>query len=135
MNQDLCEQVSVHRSRPGLGQGLFVTRSFEKGDFIMEYTGRRIPTQYADTLKTRYLFALDDEWTIDGSSRSNLARYINHSCDPNCEAEIHDERIYVLSTRNIVAGEELTIDYGNEYFDEFIRPFGCKCIRCSTHSR
>ncbi|MBI4080023.1 SET domain-containing protein [Candidatus Kaiserbacteria bacterium] len=102
------------------------------GKLIAEYTGVRIPTSYADTLKTRYLFALDDEWTVDGSARTNIARYINHSCEPNCEAEIHDGRIYILSTRDIQAGEELTIDYGDEYFDEFIRPTGCKCRKCGA---
>ncbi|MBI2612455.1 SET domain-containing protein-lysine N-methyltransferase [Candidatus Kaiserbacteria bacterium] len=135
MNRTSCEQVSVHRSRSGLGRGLFAEQNIPAGECVAEYTGVHIPTRYADTLKTRYLFALDDEWTIDGSARDNLARYINHSCMPNCEAEIHDGRIYILSTRDIALGEELTIDYGDEYFDEFIRPHGCKCVRCLTHSR
>lgn len=100
------------------------------GEFVVEYTGRHIPTSYADTLKTRYLFELDDEWTIEGSAKDNLARYINHSCSPNCEAEIRDGRILIYTARTIAAGEELTIDYGDEYFEEFIRPVGCKCERC-----
>lgn len=97
---------------------------------IAEYVGTRIPTAYADTLKTRYLFALDEEWTVDGSGPENIARYINHACVPNSEAEIHDERIYIVATQNIARGEEITIDYGDEYFDEFIRPQGCKCQTC-----
>lgn len=131
MSRTSCEQVSVRRSRTGLGRGLFAERYLNTGEFVAEYTGARVPTPYADLLKTRYLFALDDEWTIDGSARTNVARYINHSCDPNCEAEIHDGRIYILSTRDIDVGEELTIDYGDEYFDEFIRPHGCKCQKCA----
>jgi SET domain-containing protein len=125
------ERLRVRTSRPGLGRGLFTLTMREAGELIAEYTGNRIPTPYADTLKTRYLFALDENWALDGSSKSNIARYINHSCVPNCEAEIHDGRIFILATRGIAAGEELTIDYGGEYFDEFIRPVGCKCERCT----
>src|SRR3989344_6998531 len=130
MDDISCVQVMVRRSRPGLGRGLYAAGSIQKRDFIVEYTGVRIPTLYADTLKTRYLFELDHEWTVDGSMQNNLARYINHSCAPNCEAETHDGHIFVFATRDIEAGEELTIDYGDEYFDEFIRPIGCKCSRC-----
>lgn len=98
----------------------------------MEYTGKKIPTHVADALKTRYLFELDSEWTIDGEEESNIARYINHACTPNAEAEIHDDRILISATRDILPGEEITIDYGEEYFDEFIRPAGCKCQACCS---
>jgi hypothetical protein len=120
------------KSRRGLGLGLFTKHDIRSGEFVVEYTGSRIPTKHADTLKTRYLFEVDEDWTVDGSSRTNLARYINHSCNPNCEAEIHNGRIYICAVRNIKAGEELSIDYGEEYFDEFIRPSGCKCERCAV---
>jgi len=126
-----AKTVMVQKSRPGLGHGLFASEAIKKGSFIAEYIGKRIPTSYADTLKTRYLFALDDEWTIDGSGSENIARNINHACEPNAEAEIHDDRVYILATKDIAKGEEITIDYGEEYFDEFIRPVGCKCRRCS----
>lgn len=131
MNEARHLEVVVRRSRPGLGRGLFAARRFGKSDFVVEYTGIHIPTRYADTLKTRYLFELDQEWTIDGSSRKNLARYVNHSCEPNCEGEIHDGHILVVALRDIAQGEELTMDYGGEYFDEFIRPAGCKCTKCT----
>src|SRR3990167_2236094 len=123
---------TVRRSRPGLGLGLFSRRAFEAGDFIVEYAGERIPTPLADTLKTRYLFELDEEWTINGESERNIARYINHSCEPNAEAETHNDRILISAVRPIHAGEEITIDYGDEYFDEFIRSKGCKCERCTN---
>ena len=115
---------------PGLGHGLFATASHKKGDFILEYTGQRIPTVAADASRSRYLFEIDREWTIEGSSRANIARYINHSCAPNCEVELRDGHILIYATRNIERGEEFTIDYGEEYFDEFIRPVGCKCRHC-----
>lgn len=128
-------EVVVKRSRPDVGKGLFARRDIAQGDFIVEYTGRKIPTMVADTLKTRYLFELDQEWTIDGQTLSNIARYINHSCLPNSEAETHDDHILIHATTDIKAEEEITIDYGEEYFDEFIKPHGCKCDRCATSSR
>lgn len=124
-------RFAIRKSRPGLGHGLFATAPIRTGDFILEYTGTRIPTKLADTLKTRYLFEIDRAWTIDGSSRSNIARYINHSCVPNCEAEIRDGAILIYASRDIKRGEEITLDYGQEYFDEFIKPAGCKCDHCA----
>jgi SET domain-containing protein len=121
----------IQESRPGVGQGLFAATPIRKGDFILEYTGEKIPTKLADTLKTRYLFEVDENWTIDGETESNTARYINHACEPNTEAEIEEGKIMIYATRNIKMGEELTIDYGEEYFDEFIRPVGCKCANCA----
>ena len=124
-------RFAVKNSRPGTGLGLFATADINQGDFILEYTGERIPTRIADELTTKYLFEIDSEWTIDGASRSNTARYINHDCHPNTEAEIdEDDRIMISAISNIAVGEELTIDYGDEYFNEFIRPSGCKCASC-----
>ena len=74
-----------------MGDGLFATVPIKKGEFIMEYTGERLPTAIADERESRYLFEIDEDWTIDGSDKSNTARYINHSCDPNAEAEIVEE--------------------------------------------
>ena len=75
----------------------------------------------------KYLFEIDDKWTIDAEQGGSVARYINHSCEPNTEAEIIDGRIVISAISNIKNGEEITIDYGDEYYDEFIRPYGCKC--------
>lgn len=125
------EVYAIRRSRPGLGRGLFARRGIAAGDFVAEYTGERIPTAYADRIKTRYLLEIDERWTVDGSIRSNVARYINHSCEPNCEGQLRDGRVCIHAARDIRAGEEFTLDYGDEYFDEFIRPAGCKCSRCA----
>ena len=124
-------RFTIRKSAPGLGQGLFANAKIRKGDFVLEYTGKRIPTPAADRMKSRYLFEIDERWTVDGSSRANTARYINHSCDPNTSAEILAGRIMIFAVRAIKKGEELTIDYDKEYFDEFIRPAGCKCWKCS----
>lgn len=130
----LQAKFAVRKSRPGLGHGLFATALLRRGDFVLEYSGKRIPTARADALKSRYLFEIDRQWTIDGSSRANIARYINHSCEPNCEGDIRDGHVLIHTARDIKRGEELTIDYGAEYFDEFIRPTGCECESC-TRSR
>ena len=111
----------------GTGKGLFALLNIPSGEFIIEYTGEKIPTSVADNHPGRYLFEVDTDWTINGENESNTARYINHCCDPNAEAEIQDSRIYILATKNIKADEEITIDYGQEYFDEFIKSVGCKC--------
>jgi len=117
----------VKRTVAGSGLGLFTTQPIKKGSFVIEYTGKKIPTNIANEMTTKYLFEIDKDWTIDGSARSNLARYINHSCDSNCEAEEEGGRIMIYAFRTIAAGEELTYDYGDEYYDEFIKPIGCKC--------
>ena len=122
---------AIRKSRPGCGLGLFATDGFKTGEFVIEYTGKKIPTKEADDLNTRYLFEVDKHWTIDGSVRSNIARYINHSCFPNCESDVEEGRIIIRALRDIEAGEELSFDYGEEYFDEFIKPQGCKCDACA----
>jgi SET domain-containing protein len=121
------KRFSVRRT-PGRGLGLFSNVAFKKGDLVLEYTGEKIPTALADTLTTRYLFEIDEHWTIDGSARGNIARYINHSCDANCETEISkDDKILITAVKKIWPGDELSYDYGDEYFDEFLKPLGCRC--------
>ncbi len=122
------KKYRIKRSQTGLG--LFAAQDIETKEFIAEYTGKKIPTTHADTLDTKYLFEVDETWTIDGSTRGNVARYINHSCFPNAEADVIDGHILIHAIRTIETGEEITIDYGEEYFDEFIKPFGCKCEAC-----
>lgn len=116
------------------GFGLKTLRDWDKGDLIIEYTGKKISHAEADKKPNRYQFDLDKKWTIDGSGRSNLARYINHSCRPNCEAVHYTDtnEIGIEAKRAIKAGEELTYDYGKVYFDEYIKPIGCRCEKCVT---
>jgi len=123
-------RFEVRGGRPGTGQGLFARALFRKGDFILEYTGEKISSKLADELPSRYLFEIDERWTIDAEHNEGLARYINHACEPNTEAEIERGRINIYAARDIRPGEELTINYGEEYFDEFIGPVGCKCPAC-----
>jgi uncharacterized protein len=126
MNQ-LGVDFEIRESGPGKGKGLYALRDFEFGEYLLDYTGKKIPTKVADEMTTRYLFELNAKWTIDGEDESNIARYINHACDPNVEAEIKGSRIRIHAARDIEEGEEFTIDYGDEYFNEFIKPHGCLC--------
>jgi len=117
----------VKESAPGVGLGLFAAAAIRKGEFVIEYTGRKIKTKEADASDSRYLFEIDKDWTLDGPPEINTAGYINHSCDPNCESDIMDGHVMICAIKDIAPGEELGFDYGQEYFDEFIKPHGCKC--------
>ena len=128
-------RFEVRNSRPGTGLGLFAISPIKKGDFILEYTGASIPTDIADESPSRYLFEVDEKITLDGDTDDNTAKYINHDCHPNTEAEIDDGKILIHAVRDIAVGEELTIDYDTEYFDEFIRASGCRCASCASGLR
>lgn len=120
--------LQVKRSRAGLG--LFADEDIPKDAFVIEYFGEVIPTEEADLRGGKFLFDISKTKVVDGKSRANIARYINHACKPNCETDVRGGRIYVYTRRKIKKGEELSYDYGKEYFDEFIRPHGCQCVSC-----
>lgn len=114
------------------GLGLFALVDFKKGELIIEYTGERISEAEANRRGGKYLFELNDKWTIDGKGRENTARYLNHACKPNCEPELDDKErhIYIYAKKNIKAGEELTYNYGKVYFDDLIGKYNCLCASC-----
>lgn len=124
--------VRVGRSRTGLG--LFATDLIKKGSRVLEYRGRKITTKQAiwieDNTENRYVFEINDKWSIDGSPRWNMARYVNHSCRPNVEAYQYAERIFYRAKWTIQPGSEVTVSYGRDYFTTFIKPIGCKCDTC-----
>lgn len=122
------EGLKVKKSNAGLG--LFATRDFKKGERIIEYFGREISKAEEYTSKSKYLFEINSRKTIDGTIRENFARYINFSHKPNCEPNIVKSRIWIDAIKGIKAGDELTYDYGKEYYDEHIKPFGCRCAAC-----
>lgn len=120
----------VKRSKAGFG--LFAGEPISKGCFVIEYKGPILDNKTADKKAGRYLFRLDRRRTIDGSVRWNTARYINHSCAPNCEAINEGDRIAIYAKKNIAAGEEFFYNYGKEYFDEFLKNT-CLCARCEMN--
>lgn len=101
------------------GRGVFAARTIPKGTRIVEYRGRRISYQLATELYPdegggpthTFLFELDHDMVIDAGQRGNAARWINHSCKPNCEAVDEDGRIFIEAIRTIRPGEELGYDY------------------------
>ena len=121
--------LRVGRSKSGLG--LFARAPIKKGQFIIRYRGKKIRTEDTEELDTRYLFEINNRWTIDGSSRSNRARYINHACRPNAEVYFVKHVIKIWAIKNIKPGDEITYHYGRNYFDAFIRDVGCKCKACA----
>lgn len=118
----------VKRSKTGLG--LFAGERIPKGACIIEYVGRTISEEEAYTSRSKYLFEINKKKTIDGRPKWNKAGYINHSCRPNAIPEIRKGRVYIMATRTITEGEELNYDYGDEYFNDYIKPVGCKCAKC-----
>jgi SET domain-containing protein len=119
----------VGRSRTGLG--LFAVAPIKKGAFIVEYWGKPMRSEEADKLYTKYLFDLGNGWTIDGADRSNVARYANHSCKPNAEARVGRRSVRIYAAKTIRPGDEITYDYGREYFEQILEPIGCKCAACA----
>ena len=101
--------------------------------FIATYRGRRVTNDEAERLDTRgakFLFEINSRWTIDGSPRWNLARYINHSCRPNAKPVGRKGGIVFVALRRIEPGEEITFDYGKEYHQHFVENGGCRCAPC-----
>lgn len=126
-------QSSVH------GKGVFAKRDLHKGELIFEYKGelitweealRRHPHDPSQPNHTFY-FHIDDGHVIDGGRKGNSARWINHSCRPNCEAEQDGQRVFVYARKAIPAGRELFYDYGlildEPYTKALKKEFACHC--------
>lgn len=121
------------------GKGVFARKRIRKGERIIEYVGRKLPEAEADELYGDYnepdgivlLFTLENGMVIDGAVGGNDARYINHSCKPNCEAVIEDDRVFIEAISDIRKGEELTYDYcltiDPEDTEEDIVRYRCLC--------
>jgi uncharacterized protein len=123
---------STRVGRCATGLGLFATKPIKRGGYIATYRGPRIPTAEAERREARgarYMFTIDSRWTIDGSPRWNLARYINHSCRPNASAVGRNGGIVIVAARRIEPGEEITYDYGREYLELFFK-HDCRCPAC-----
>lgn len=116
------------------GLGMFATETIPKGARIAEYTGPLIANEEVEKRSGKYFFGVNSKWSIDGSPRSNIARYINHSCGPNAEAIISGRRVWIWSRRRIRVGEEIVYDYGKEYFEGVIEPEGCRCEKCRSET-
>ena len=113
------------------GLGLFTLDPIPKGKRLIEYVGPYVTNEEVEKRYTgKYFFGVNSKWSIDGTPRYNTARYINHSCRPNCEAIIQGRRVWIWSKRAIKIGEELSYNYGKDYFDIHLKPDGCRCGKC-----
>ena len=125
-------RVRVGKSRIA-GQGLFTVQDIKKDTRILPYVGERISKKESVKRLTQgnvYIFTFSDQYDIDGKVLGNSARYINHSCDPNCEVEITRRSIWIVAIRDILTGEELSYNYGYgmETYGDF--PCNCKAKNC-----
>jgi SET domain-containing protein len=115
------------------GLGLFATRSIKKRSRIAEYKGPLLDFKTAEKAENRgnrYLYEISKNITIDGAGRSNVARYANHSCNPNADTYSVKHRVFIRALRNIKPGEEIVYDYGIDYLKNVIGRSNCKCSRC-----
>ena len=120
--------LRVGRSKTGLG--LYAESVIPKDACVIEYTGVEITKEQEDKSRSKYLFEIHARKTIDGAPRWNTARYINHSCRPNCEPNIHKGRVFIHARRKIKPGEELSYDYGTNYFKQYLKDI-CACPKCA----
>ena len=130
----------IQARRSGIhGKGVFALQDIAEGETIIEYVGeiitwkeaqRRHPHDPKDPNHTFY-FHVDEDLVIDALYGGNASRWINHSCDPNCEADEQDGRVFIKALRNILPGEELCYDYGlvidERYTPALKRQFACHC--------
>ena len=110
------------------GLGAFAKGTIPKQTRVIEYTGQKIPK--SESLRrcaqhNEFIFTLSPDQDLDGNTPANLARFINHSCAPNCEAELDEERIWIVALHDILTGEEITINYGFDLED--YRQYPCQC--------
>jgi len=121
------------RGSPIHGTGGFAKTAIGKGTRILEYVGERISKD--ESLRrceqnNAFIFTLNEEQDLDGNVAWNPARFINHSCAPNCEAELENDHIWIIATRDIGAGEEITFNYGYDLDDYKDCPCCCGAPNC-----
>jgi len=115
------------------GLGVFATRAIKKRTRLAEYKGPILnfaDAERAEARGNRYLYEISKHRTIDGATRGNIARYFNHSCNPNAESITWRGRVFIKTLRAIKPGEEITYDYGTDYLKNVIGRSRCKCSRC-----
>ena len=139
MANKLCEV----RESPIHGRGLYATAKIKEGTDIIQYIGEKISKEEStrraleweeQARKTGeglvYIFELDDEWDLDGREGENPARYMNHSCDGNCEAINYEGEIWITARKDIEDGEELVYDYGYDMEHFLDHPCLCGADNC-----
>ena len=125
-------RIQVRRSGVH-GKGVFALQDLPEGETLIEYVGEKISkteSLHRCEANNERIFALDEQHHLDGNVPGNPARFINHSCAPNCEAELADGRIWIVALRDIKAGEELTFNYSYDLEDYREHPCRCGAAGC-----
>lgn len=128
----MSELISFRQS-PIHGMGGFANRPVAAGTRVIEYGGQKITK--AESLRrceenNWFIFALDDQYDLDGAVGWNPARFINHSCNPNCDAELVDGHIWIIARRDIASGEEITFNYSYDFESYKEHPCHCGAPNC-----
>ncbi len=121
----------VGRARTGLG--LFAIKPIKKRTIIAQYRGPYIDNDEAERLEgrgARYIYEVNNKLSINGAPRYNLARYANHSCQPNAESYTYRRKVFIRAIRSIRPGTEITYHYGPDYFAAYIGRSRCRCTTC-----
>ena len=123
------------------GFGIIASDNIKKGKKVIQYIGEKVSKKEGDKRSAEriknylhkknegsvYIFELNKKYDIDGSPLYNKARYINHSCEPNCEVDIINNEIWIIAIKNIKKGDELSYDYGYEFDKDDFKDHICKC--------
>lgn len=138
----LCEEKLYEIRKSDIhNNGLYALKEIPKGTVIATYKGEKITKEESERRSNErlkkhienpeeiaavYIFELDNNYDIDGDVPENDAKYINHSCNPNCEADIQNDEIIIYTIKDVKKGEELTFNYGFEFDEDFMK-YPCKC--------
>ena len=127
--------VKIDRS-PIHGFGGFAKIAIPKGARVIEYLGIKISKQESlrrCEINNEYIFAINDEWDLDGNIEWNPARFLNHSCSPNCEVVLENDRLWITASRDIQPGEEITLNYGYDLESYKEHPCRCGAANCAGY--
>ena len=115
------------------GWGCFARKPIGSGARVIEYLGQKIDKRESERrcrLNNEYIFYLDERFDLDGNAGWNPAKFINHSCSPNCDAELIDGKIWIVARRMIQPGEEISFNYGYDLEDYREHPCRCGSSNC-----
>jgi uncharacterized protein len=130
MSKYQIKDLNLAVKKCNTGRGLFAQEDIPKNVCITEYLGKELTTKEEYKSKSKYLFAVNTRLTIDGYIPGNIARFINYACKPNSEYVVYKRKVFVFTRKKVKKGDEITIDYGREYYDEHIKKSGCLCKDC-----
>ena len=141
----LSPALLIRRGRSAIhGRGVYARIAIPEGYVIVEYTGERITKAESERREAArmerirrgrdgatYIFDLNQRYDLDGRRGGNISRFINHSCEPNCRAELDRGRIWIIARRDIAPREEITFCYGFPYRDRASNPCRCGAAQCA----